>query len=87
MNELRQKDTGNAEPSEREKLLPVQVSPTEVCYMTPQQLVDSITDEDIQLGLDSAGIWSDIGMTEDEVLARLNEIRYGSEPSPVISPE
>jgi len=88
MSELRQQEKASSSAlGQIDKLLLVQISPTEVRYMTPKQLEESITEEDIQLGLDSAGIWSDLGVTEEEMLARLNEMRYGSEPSSIISPE
>lgn len=83
---IQQEQESNVAHSERGKPLPVRVSPTEIRYMTPKQLEESITQEDIQLGLDSAGVWSGLGVTEDEMLAKLREIRYGDDSSSTISP-
>lgn len=84
MSEARQRQDANSVTyREGDKLFPVQVSPTEVRYMTPQQLADSITDDDIKRGLELAGSFN-IDLSEEELFERLNTIRYGSEPTPEI---
>lgn len=87
MSELRQPQQDKTPVRSKEKLLAVRTSPTEVRYLTPEQLEESITEEDIQMGLDLAGSWSDLNMSEEELFRALDEIRYGSEPTPPIKPE
>lgn len=88
MSELRQeKVQAGATANKGEKLLAVRTSPTEVRYLTPQELEKSISEEDIQRGLDLAGAWSDLNMSEVEMFEALEKIRHGSEPAPAIHPE
>ena len=87
MSELRQEQRNKAPVRSKEKLLAVQVSPTEVRYLTPGELEKSITQDDIQLGLNAAGAWGDLGLTEDELFEELDKIRHGSKPTPLIDHE
>jgi hypothetical protein len=82
MGEIRQEQKqNNPVANETERLLPIRVSPTEVRYMTEEELRSSLSDEDVQRALDLAGIWSGLNITEEELFRRLNEIRYGPEPT------
>ena len=87
MSELRQEGLDKAKAEGEEKLLAVRISPTEVRYLTSRELEKSITQEDVQPGLDLAGAWGDINMREEDVFEALKKIRYGSEPTPPIRPE
>lgn len=84
MSKLRQEEQAkNTAVQGRERLFPVRISPTEVRYMTEEQLADSITEDDVRRGLELAGSFN-INMSEAELFERLNKMRYGSEPTPPI---
>lgn len=88
MSELRQEHRLDRTTVQgKEKLLAVRISPTEVRYLTPQELEQSITQEDVQCGLDLAGAWGNLNMSEEDMFKALQEIRYGSEPTALIKPE
>jgi hypothetical protein len=88
MSELRQERMPDrAAANEGEKLLAVRVSPNEVRHLTPRELEDSITQEDIQRGLDLAGAWSGLNLSEEELFEALEKMRHGSDPIPPIRPQ
>ncbi len=88
MSELRQEHVqAGASANKGEKLLAVRTRPTEVRYLTSDELEKSISEDDIQRGLDLAGAWSDLNMSEEDMFEALEKIRHGSEPAPVIHPE
>jgi len=64
----------------------VRVSPDEVRYFKSEEDLDAAISQDtIQRGLDLAGAWGDLDISEDEMLQALDEIRHGSEPTPPLT--
>lgn len=79
MSELRQPQFGNETGRIKEKSVPVLVGPNLETrnFSSLEELESSISDEDIEKGLELAGAWSDLNIGEDELFKRLKRIRYG----------
>lgn len=83
MSELYQEQQSDSAPMEAgESLFPVRVSPTEVRYLTREELDKAISQDDIQRGLNLAGAWSDLHLSEEELQYTLDKMRTGSKPTP-----
>ena len=82
MNELRQSHIDSQSAKNGDRLIAVHVDPDNVRYFKSEEDLDAAISQDtIQRGLDLAGAWGDLDVSEDEMLRALDEIRHGSEPT------
>ncbi len=86
MNELRQPHVDSQSAKTKDRLIAVRVAPDDVRYFTNEEELDAAISQDtIQRGLDLAGAWGDLDVSEDELLRALDEIRHESEPTPSLT--
>ncbi len=82
MSERRQPQFDSQSTTTKDRLIAVRVGPDEVRHFKSEEDLDAAISQDmIQRGLNLAGTWSDLGISEDEMLQTLNSIRGESEPT------
>ncbi len=85
MSELRERQNNDVTVHTREPLIAVPVGDDHMRYFTSEaELRATIGQDVIQRGLELAGAWGDLGMSEEEMLKALDRIRHESNPTPPI---
>lgn len=73
--------------SNDEPPMAVVVSDNQIAYFMNGAALDNAFGQDvIQKGLALAGAWSNLGVSEEEMIKALDKIRHESEPTPSIEP-
>ena len=85
VSELRQPLPDSLTAGANEPLIAVPMGNGEVRYFKSDEEVDKAFGQSaVQRGLDLAGAWSELGISEDEMQEALDRIRHESEPTPPI---
>jgi len=85
MSELQERQSSNPLIHMSEPLIVVPVGDDQARYFTSEEeLRASIGQDTIQRGLELAGAWGNLGMSEDEMFEALDKIRHESTPTPPI---
>ncbi len=85
LHELQERQSGNLLIHTSEPLIVVPVGDDQARYFTSEEgLRAAIGQDAIQRGLELAGAWGNLGMSEDEMFEALDKIRHESVPTPPI---